>query len=92
MPSVQETAYPRLKAHPTPKELAAVYTPSPEELRLANVQAQRSAARIAFLVLLKTFQRLGYFPKIADIPGDCPPHCDKLWLWRRPTRPRNRKR
>ncbi|MBC7530860.1 MAG: DUF4158 domain-containing protein [Oligoflexus sp.] len=69
MVSVNETAYPRLKSHSTPKELAAVYAPSPEELALANVQTQRPAARIGFLVLLKTFQRLGYFPKVADVPS-----------------------
>jgi len=68
MPSVNETAYPRLKLHPTPKELAAVYTPSPDELELADAQAQRATPRVGFLILLKTFQRLGYFPKLADVP------------------------
>ncbi len=44
---------------------------SPDEFALADVQAQRATPRIriiGFLVLLKTFQRLGYFPRLADVP------------------------
>lgn len=69
MVSVNETAYPRLKANSTPKDIEAIFTPSPAEIAFANVQAQRPAPRIAFLVLLKTFQRLGYFPRLADVPS-----------------------
>lgn len=68
MTSSHETAYPRLKSHPTARELAEVYTPNLDELALAKMYAQRPAPRIGFLVLLKTFQRLGYFPNIADVP------------------------
>lgn len=68
MTGINDTAYPRLGSQPTAKELSAVYTPSPEELALAAAVAQRHAPRTGFLILLKTFQRLGYFLPIADVP------------------------
>ena len=36
MISVNETACPRLKSHPTGKELASIYRPSADELAFAN--------------------------------------------------------
>lgn len=32
MPSMQETAYPRLKSNPTSKELDKLFSPTPEEM------------------------------------------------------------
>lgn len=54
MPRVDETAYPRLKSMPSPRELAAVYTPTWDEAALASAQVKGAAARLGFLVLLKT--------------------------------------
>ena len=54
--------------HPTPAELQSIYTPNAEELAFAQAEAQRLLPRLGFLILLKTFQRLGYFPQIADVP------------------------
>jgi hypothetical protein len=69
VPTIQETAYPRLRNNVTPKELAAIYTPTPEELALAQqFTANGSATRLGFLVLLKTFQRLGYATSIQAVP------------------------
>ena len=68
MPAVHETAYPRLKEGVTPTDLAEVYTPTAEELALAMRTSTRSGARLGFLVLLKTFQRLGYFVLVGDVP------------------------
>ncbi|GAC1437798.1 MAG: Tn3 family transposase [Chloroflexota bacterium] len=68
MARLDDTAYPRLKSHPTRHDLAAVYTPTWEEVALANETARGTAARICFLVLLKTYQRLGYPIFIADVP------------------------
>jgi hypothetical protein len=42
------------------KELNELYTPTAEEFNLAHDIAHGTAMRIAFLELLKTFQRLGY--------------------------------
>ena len=60
MPSIHETAYPRLKSAIGEKELERYYTPTKEELALALSSANGSTGRLSFLVLLKTFQRLGY--------------------------------
>jgi hypothetical protein len=68
VPNVHETAYPRLKSHPSPHDLATVYTPSKDEVALAEGVSRSEIARLAFLVLLKTFQRLGYFVQLRDVP------------------------
>ena len=68
MPNAHETAYPRLKSNPSPSELAAVYTPTIEETALADRAARGEVARLGFLVLLKSFQRLGYFLQLRDVP------------------------
>jgi TnpA family transposase len=61
MPGIQETAYPRLRSQPSPRELVEVYTPTDVEIALAKRVTKGEKARLGFLVLLKTFQRLGYF-------------------------------
>ena len=61
MPTVHETVYPRLKSAPSRRELIDLYTPTEGELELAERSSKGEPARLAFLVLLKTFQRLGYF-------------------------------
>jgi hypothetical protein len=68
MVGISETAYPRMKSHPTARELDLIYTPNVEELALAGAHTRRPAPRAGFLILLKTFQRLGYFPQVADVP------------------------
>jgi hypothetical protein len=68
VPSAHETAYPRLKSHPSPHELTMVYTPTKDEVALAEGTARSELARLGFLVLLKTFQRLGYFVQLRDVP------------------------
>ncbi len=68
MTALHETAYPRLKSQPTPEDLVTVYTPNQEELELVRSQTRQPTARLGFMVLLKTFQRLGYFVPIAEVP------------------------
>lgn len=68
MPVIQDTAYPYLKQGVTIRDLREVYTPTQEEYALANRVAKGNSAKLGFLILLKTFQRLGYFPTMADIP------------------------
>jgi TnpA family transposase len=68
MPTVHETVYPRLKSVPTRRELVDLYTPTEGELELAERSSKGEPARLAFLVLLKTFQRLGYFIALRDVP------------------------
>jgi hypothetical protein len=67
---IERTAYPRFSPRPSAGELARLYTPSLRELDLAR-RATRGgeAGQLAFLVMLKGFRRLGYFPKDAEVPG-----------------------
>jgi hypothetical protein len=68
LPSPHETAYPTLKNSFTQNELAKYFTPSEVEIDMAFASVSGKASRLCFLVLLKTFQRLGYFVMIDDVP------------------------
>ncbi len=68
MASIERTAYPRFKRNPLAKELEALYTPSDDELDFARVLARKAQPRLGLLLLLKSFQRLGYFPSVEEIP------------------------
>jgi len=74
MASVERTAYPRFKRSPLAKELDALYTPTDEELNFALKFARKPQFRFGLLVLLKSFQRLGYFPAIGDVPSSVIQH------------------
>ena len=69
MPGIRNTAYPQLKAAPSVKELNDVYTPNFVELVCAEKRTRESAPRFGLLTLLKTFQRLGYFVPLCDVPA-----------------------
>ena len=69
MPSVSDTAYPRFKINPSAKELNELYTPTVYELAFARERAHQPLQRAGLLLLLKTFQRLGYFALCAEIPA-----------------------
>jgi hypothetical protein len=68
MSGIRDTAYPQMKSAPSARELADVYTPNFVELVWAEKRTRESAPRVGLLVLLKTFQRLGYFVSLPEIP------------------------
>lgn len=68
MAEVHETAYPRLKHNPSRRDLTETYTPSQDELKLADSLACSEVAKLGFLLLLKAFQRLGYFVRLEEVP------------------------
>jgi len=72
--SIERTAYPRFKPVPNPKELNEVYTPTLQEIAFAKGATRSPAYRFKLLVLLKAFQRLGYFPKLEEIPEQIVQH------------------
>ncbi len=78
MPSIHETAYPRLKAAVTARDLAEVYTPTPEERTLAASLTGSETAQACCVLLLKTFQRLGYFAYLHDVPDPIGTHITAL--------------
>lgn len=69
MPVIADTAYPRLAANPSPVELEEAFSPSIAELGFTEAHTRRPGPRLALLVLLKTFQRLGYFVPLANVPS-----------------------
>jgi len=70
MTAIERTAYPRLKANYYRKNDLQLYLPTDEELDYMYSNDIRSdKMRLSFIVPLKTFQRLGYFPKLDAIPN-----------------------
>jgi hypothetical protein len=66
--SIERTAYPRFKPTLTTQELLDLYTPTPEELTFAQSLTRSSTHLLTLSVLLKAFQRLGYFPRLTEVP------------------------
>jgi hypothetical protein len=68
VPSIRDTAYPRLKAIPSGEDLKRLFTPSRAERDFAEGCCGVPALLTSFIVLMKTFQRLGYFVALQDVP------------------------
>ena len=79
MPAVHETAYPRLKHSISNEELHESYTPSADELALVDEASKGTGPKICLLVLLKVFQRLGYFVRLRDVPKPIAEHISLLF-------------
>ena len=81
MTSVERTAYPRFKRYFTTKELTDIYTPTKAEIAFSYSTTKGQGNIFNLIVVLKAFQRLGYFPKLSDIPNPIVNHirsCLKL--------------
>lgn len=74
MISPKDTIYPRFKKNISKKELNILYTPTSDEISLAQRKRQGRSKKtgnynhLYFLVMLKTYQRLGYFVLLNDVP------------------------
>ena len=74
MLSIEDTAYPYFKKNITNKELKKLYTPTKEEISMSNIKKRGQlkkevkSAQFCFLVMLKTFQRFGYFVQLNNVP------------------------
>ncbi len=68
MPTLADTAYPRLRVSPDGAELSDAFTPTPDELAFAVKRTRQPGPRLALLVMLKTFQQLGHFAQPDDVP------------------------
>ena len=66
--SIERTAYPRFKRFLSARELHVFYTPQPEEIAWARGQARSDEHLLALMVQAKCFSRLGYFPRLEDVP------------------------
>ena len=69
MTSVDRTAYPRFGRVVPGRELADAFTPTDAEAEWARSRTQDREHLLALAVLLKSYQRLGYFPKLDDVPS-----------------------
>lgn len=70
MASIERTAYPRFKRYYTLAQLQKTYTPTSAEIAFARSNTQGDRNFFNLMVLLKSFQRLGYFPNLEQIPQD----------------------
>lgn len=68
MPAIQHTAYPRLQSSYTSTALIRLFTPTTDERMMARRVTSGETAPLGFLVLLKTFQLLGYFLPLRSVP------------------------
>lgn len=74
MASIERTASPCFKRSPSQRELEALYIPTNDELSFACLIARKAQVRFGLLLLLKAFQRLGYFPAVEDIQATVVQH------------------
>jgi TnpA family transposase len=68
MTAIHETAYPRIRSTLSDKELEEIYTPTPDDLAFIHRVTKSTVATFGGIVLLKTCQRLGYFPPLDTLP------------------------
>ena len=85
-----DTAYPRFKSRLSQTELERFYTPTDAEREFCDSATRASTTRLGFTLLLKTYQRLGYFVTSEQVPNAIVEHiaasigkpCDRDNLWR----------
>jgi len=78
MVSVRRTAYPSLKKQLNEKALLAFYSLSRKELDFVYQNSNGKRQRLSFAVLLKTRQKLNYFPNLQTIPPQLKAYISKL--------------
>jgi TnpA family transposase len=66
--SIERTAYPRFKRVVSARELHEAFTPSLAEVAWARDAVRSGEHLLALVVLLKSFQRLGRFPRLPEVP------------------------
>jgi len=69
MASIDRTAYPRFKRAPTARELDEIYMPTTEDHAFVEATARGEGHHLTLMIVLKGFQRLGYAPRLAEVPG-----------------------
>lgn len=69
MATIERTAYPRLRGGIGAQELDEFFTPTLDEMTWAQSNVRSGFSVLTLLVLLKAFQRLGYFPEIGVVPA-----------------------
>ncbi|MEU9056436.1 Tn3 family transposase [Streptomyces sp. NPDC048384] len=68
MTSIERTAYPRFKRLMSAREMHVFFTPKREEIGWAQERTRSEEHLLALALALKCYQKLGYFPKAAEVP------------------------
>ncbi|WP_331754319.1 Tn3 family transposase (plasmid) [Streptomyces sp. NBC_00012] len=68
MTSNEPTAYPRFKRLITAHELYLFFSPTRDELAWVSDATDCDEHLLALLLMLKSYQRMGCFPKLEDVP------------------------
>jgi hypothetical protein len=68
MTSIERTAYPRFKRLISARELHLFFSPTGEEVAWAAEGTDSYEHQLALLVALKSYQRMGCFPKRDEVP------------------------
>ncbi|MFJ7996397.1 DUF4158 domain-containing protein [Streptomyces sp. NPDC096310] len=68
MTSIERTAYPRFKRLISARELHVFFTPGREEAQWAAESTASDEHQLALLLALKSYQRMGCFPRWEEIP------------------------
>jgi hypothetical protein len=68
MTAIHETAYPRIRSNLTDKDLRELYTPTADDLACIRDATKSAVTALGLAILLKTFQRLGYFAAFDALP------------------------
>ncbi len=69
MTSIDRTAYPQFARVLSTRELAEAFTPTEAEVEWARSCTDDEHHLLALVVWLKSYQRLGYFPKLTEVPA-----------------------
>ncbi|MFE4424718.1 DUF4158 domain-containing protein [Streptomyces sp. NPDC056817] len=68
MTSIERTAYPRFKRLITAHELHLFFSPTRDEGAWASEATDCDEHLLALLLMLKSYQRMGCFPRLEDVP------------------------
>jgi hypothetical protein len=69
MSTIRDTAYPQFGSSLSMQEMENFYTPTGQEITFCNRVVKGLPGKPCFLLLLKSFQKLGYFPTTEEIPS-----------------------
>ncbi|MGL5086017.1 MAG: DUF4158 domain-containing protein, partial [Clostridium sp.] len=74
MALIDRTIYPKFNEKLSGNELIKYYTISDEEINFAYTQVRGAEQLCVFLIILKSFKNLNYFPNYNNIPGNIITH------------------
>jgi TnpA family transposase len=83
MTAIKDTAYPRFKPDPNAKDLEEAYTPTVEETAFVASIAEQPRIRLAVMLHLKAYQKMGRFVTLDEVPERVVRHVADVMGYRR---------